>query len=301
MNRREPLYKLGPIQRHRRFPDGYDSMSKEEKLKADSEFYDALKLPLNVKSEHFYYYAEIIWDDEMYKEHAEKTRTFIEKAKKTHGDTYDYSRVNYITNMRHVEIICDIHGPFFQYADNHINGNGCPKCGSALTAEKKKEKRESNALKEKKQVTLKEKETKKNEVRKQEQVELAPTLFDVIEGRNPKPIQTPVLAELMEKINERKKEQLRKKRGDRIREGKIRAKERREQAERMNNLFADVMLDASERVRHEAKKAKITEILAKLDEKKKEQVKEASEQKEEKFVDGIREGFDDFLKDLKNM
>lgn len=46
-----------------------------------------------------------------------------------HNNTYDYSRVNYISMRDKVEIICPKHGSFFQYPFDHINGHGCPKCG----------------------------------------------------------------------------------------------------------------------------------------------------------------------------
>ena len=67
------------------------------------------------------------------------TEFFIEKAKKIHGDKYDYSKSNYIKGNQKVEIIChnlDIngneHGSFFMTPDNHCHTTrpqGCPKCG----------------------------------------------------------------------------------------------------------------------------------------------------------------------------
>lgn len=56
------------------------------------------------------------------------TKDFIEKAKKIHGDKYDYSKVEYEHNARKVSIICPIHGVFRQSPNNHLQGNGCPKC-----------------------------------------------------------------------------------------------------------------------------------------------------------------------------
>jgi len=53
---------------------------------------------------------------------------FIEKAKKVHGDKYDYSNGIYISNRNEIEIICSKHGSFFQNASNHLRGRGCPKC-----------------------------------------------------------------------------------------------------------------------------------------------------------------------------
>jgi len=55
---------------------------------------------------------------------------FIEKAKKVHGEKYDYSRVKYVNNRTKVCIICPEHGEFCQAPYAHLNGNGCPKCFS---------------------------------------------------------------------------------------------------------------------------------------------------------------------------
>lgn len=54
------------------------------------------------------------------------TEEFIEKAKKIHGDRYDYSKVMYINYKTEVMIICKIHGPFQQTPDNHLVGQNCP-------------------------------------------------------------------------------------------------------------------------------------------------------------------------------
>lgn len=56
--------------------------------------------------------------------------SFIAKAEKVHGKgKYDYSRVIYINNHTKVEIICPMHGSFWQTPYNHIYGNqGCPHC-----------------------------------------------------------------------------------------------------------------------------------------------------------------------------
>lgn len=56
------------------------------------------------------------------------TLYFIEKAKQTHGDKYDYSLVDYKTSNDPVRIICPIHGEFSQKPYNHLSGKGCPKC-----------------------------------------------------------------------------------------------------------------------------------------------------------------------------
>ena len=53
---------------------------------------------------------------------------FVEKARKVHGNKYDYSKVDYVNNRTKVCIICPQHGEFWQTPHNHIGGNACPKC-----------------------------------------------------------------------------------------------------------------------------------------------------------------------------
>lgn len=71
------------------------------------------------------------------------TEEFIAKAKKVHGNDYDYSQVKYVNRDWKVTIICPTHGPFEQSPDRHLYGNsgktkgksrlkrkgyGCPQC-----------------------------------------------------------------------------------------------------------------------------------------------------------------------------
>lgn len=56
------------------------------------------------------------------------TEEFVEKAKQVHGETYDYSEVDYINNKTPVNIICRDHGVFSQEPSNHLIGQGCPHC-----------------------------------------------------------------------------------------------------------------------------------------------------------------------------
>lgn len=56
------------------------------------------------------------------------TVDFIKKAKKIHGDKYDYSKVEYVKNDINVLIGCEKHGYFKQLPLNHLQGEGCPKC-----------------------------------------------------------------------------------------------------------------------------------------------------------------------------
>lgn len=56
-------------------------------------------------------------------------KEFIERAKKIHGNKYDYSKVKYIDYETPVTIICPIHGEFQQTPNSHLHSYGCPKCG----------------------------------------------------------------------------------------------------------------------------------------------------------------------------
>lgn len=60
----------------------------------------------------------------------DKTKIFIEKAHKIHGDKYDYSKVVYKDAHTKVCIICPIHGEFWQTPNGHLRGNGCIKCAA---------------------------------------------------------------------------------------------------------------------------------------------------------------------------
>jgi len=55
---------------------------------------------------------------------------FIKDAIMIHGNSYDYSKTCYINSSKDVEIICPIHGSFFQSPNCHLRGNGCKKCNS---------------------------------------------------------------------------------------------------------------------------------------------------------------------------
>lgn len=67
---------------------------------------------------------------------------FINKARKIHGNKYDYSKVECIDSKTKVCIICPIHGEFWQKPNKHINcKQGCPKCaGRKLSTEEIREK-----------------------------------------------------------------------------------------------------------------------------------------------------------------
>lgn len=54
--------------------------------------------------------------------------SFVLKAKKIHGNKYDYSKVEYKNNKTKVCIICPEHGEFWQTPSSHLRGSKCPKC-----------------------------------------------------------------------------------------------------------------------------------------------------------------------------
>ena len=56
------------------------------------------------------------------------TEEFIERARKVHGDKYDYSKVEYKGYNTKICITCPIHGEFWQTPSNHLSGKGCAIC-----------------------------------------------------------------------------------------------------------------------------------------------------------------------------
>lgn len=56
------------------------------------------------------------------------TKEFIQRAIKVHHNSYDYSLVYYTNNHEKIDIICPTHGVFSQTPNNHLNGQGCPRC-----------------------------------------------------------------------------------------------------------------------------------------------------------------------------
>lgn len=75
---------------------------------------------------------------EKYNTKDEKTKVFIRKALKVHGNWYDYSKVEYKNANTKVTIICPIqeHGLFEQTPDNHLHNHGCRKCSVNINSKK---------------------------------------------------------------------------------------------------------------------------------------------------------------------
>ena len=53
---------------------------------------------------------------------------FVAKAREVHGNKYDYSKTVYQDMHSKVLIICPQHGEFYQRAQSHLLGSGCPMC-----------------------------------------------------------------------------------------------------------------------------------------------------------------------------
>jgi len=57
-------------------------------------------------------------------------KQFEQKAKKVHGNKYDYSLVDYKNAKTKVKIVCPKHGVFEQTPNNHLRGRSCPICSN---------------------------------------------------------------------------------------------------------------------------------------------------------------------------
>ena len=53
---------------------------------------------------------------------------FLERARKVHGEKYDYSKAEYKGSNIKLCIVCPEHGEFWQTPSAHMHGQGCPIC-----------------------------------------------------------------------------------------------------------------------------------------------------------------------------
>ena len=66
------------------------------------------------------------------------TEEFIAKARKVHGDRFDYSLVEYVRNDKNILIVCKEHGVFKQTPINHTIGKcGCIPCNTLRPSSKR--------------------------------------------------------------------------------------------------------------------------------------------------------------------
>ena len=52
----------------------------------------------------------------------------VNRLKAVHGGRYSYEKISYHGRREPLEIVCEIHGSFFQKFEEHEKGNGCQKC-----------------------------------------------------------------------------------------------------------------------------------------------------------------------------
>lgn len=64
------------------------------------------------------------------------TEDFIIRAKKVHGDKYNYDKVEYINSTTKVCIVCKEHGDFWQIPSDHLSNHGCPHCNISQKGKK---------------------------------------------------------------------------------------------------------------------------------------------------------------------
>lgn len=57
---------------------------------------------------------------------------FIIRCEIVHGTRYDYSRVEYLSMKKKVEVVCKEHGAFLVRPSDHLSGNGCPLCNGGI-------------------------------------------------------------------------------------------------------------------------------------------------------------------------
>lgn len=54
---------------------------------------------------------------------------FTTEAKQVHGSRYEYPLQPFKSFAHPVLIVCRAHGEFYQRANKHLQGHGCPRCG----------------------------------------------------------------------------------------------------------------------------------------------------------------------------
>ena len=63
---------------------------------------------------------------------------FIQKASEVHKSVYRYDKFVYVSARTKGIITCEKHGGFLQTPDNHLRGNGCPRCKGETTGNLKR-------------------------------------------------------------------------------------------------------------------------------------------------------------------
>lgn len=70
------------------------------------------------------------------------TPMVLKKLINIHGNNYDYTKLKYINRQTKFTVICKLHGEFKILADNHLSGQGCPKCRYIKSAKSKRRTKE---------------------------------------------------------------------------------------------------------------------------------------------------------------
>lgn len=60
------------------------------------------------------------------------TEKVIQNMQRVHGRTYDYGKVVFTNTATKMELVCRVHGSFFQRYHDHLNGHGCVRCGNKV-------------------------------------------------------------------------------------------------------------------------------------------------------------------------
>ena len=64
---------------------------------------------------------------------------FIQQSQSIHGNTYDYSLVDYVNDSTKVKLICPVHGEFLISPTNHLYGKqGCRSCNMSASLQQDK-------------------------------------------------------------------------------------------------------------------------------------------------------------------
>ena len=63
---------------------------------------------------------------------------YVQRAMEVHGGRYGYEDTVFTAAREKVTIRCSVHGPFSQLPHAHLEGRGCPKCGTEALAGKRR-------------------------------------------------------------------------------------------------------------------------------------------------------------------
>lgn len=66
-------------------------------------------------------------------------KEFVIRAKKIHGEKYDYSKMEYQDATKPVIIVCPTHGEFKKAPYRHLQGSGCPRCTKIIAEQKRQQ------------------------------------------------------------------------------------------------------------------------------------------------------------------